>query len=72
MEVVNPKALEIEDIFDMTNYYDFIRFNGVEFVTVDTEKIIYRPDIVELGQLFEIGRVIKDSNINFIKYKTRR
>lgn len=60
------------DIFDMTQYYNFMKFDGIDFVSIETGKIVYRPKVRELGQIFEIGRIIKDSDVDFIEYKVKK
>ncbi len=63
---------DIEEVKkDITKYYNYIKFDGIDFVSIYNGRVVYRPKIRELGQIFEIGRVIKDSNVDFIEYKVK-
>lgn len=59
-------------IVDLSEYYDEIVFNGLEFVHSETNEVIYTPKVVELGYLFEVGRIIKQHQINYIDYKIKK
>jgi len=59
------------NIYDISALYDFMKFNGTYYVRSSDNSIICKANSFEFGCIFEIGRIIKDSNISFIDHKVK-
>ncbi len=54
-------------ILDISNLYDTVKFDGTNFINIETGEFILDCGIIELGQLFEVGRLIMKYEINYLK-----
>lgn len=57
--------VSVKELYDISKLYDYVEFNGVDFVHKDSKKSIYTCKFSELGYLFEIGRVIRNKGVVF-------
>jgi hypothetical protein len=49
-----------QDIYDISLLYDFVKFDGENYVSIPDGKVLGKSGNFYLGCIFEIGRLIKD------------
>ncbi|CUQ30544.1 DUF6710 family protein [Clostridium baratii] len=60
--------IEINEIIDLSDTYDTIKFDGEYFINIESNEKICKPSFYEFGIIYEIGRLIKEKGINFKNY----
>ena len=55
-----------EYVLDISNWYDVIHFDGIAFYHSECNTLLYSPEQKEIGIIYEIGRLLIDSNLNLI------
>ena len=51
---------------DISNWNDVIHFDGIAFYHSECNTLLYSPEQKEIGIIYEIGRLLIDSNLNLI------
>lgn len=60
--------VEVDEIIDLSDTYDTIKFNGEYFINIESNEKICKPSFYEFGIIYEIGRLIKEKGITFKNY----
>lgn len=56
-------------VVNLTSEYENIRFDGMYYRDIKSNKIIQKVNKFELGAIFEIGRLLVKNNINYLDSK---
>ena len=60
--------VEVDEIIDLSDTYDTVKFDGEYFIDIERNKKICKPSFYEFGIIYEIGRLIKEKGITFKNY----
>jgi len=52
-------------IYDVSGLYDFIEFDGLNYVSRRDKSILFKANSFEFGCIFEIGRLVEEKHISF-------
>lgn len=61
-----------ECIWDISNWYDIIYFDGIAFYHSKCNALLYSPEQKEIGIIYEIGRLLLDNNLNLVNLHNSR